>query len=217
LVYQGCRTVMRSLDNWHQIGTLRLDTVPEWCQNGAMDLRLYVDNIHRQLEVAAEAGGDEARALAERLIAPLDAAIRLTLQDVLSAAADEITRELAPGSVELRLRGRDPEFVVAPPPVDRSVAELFEDDRASGRSSRPVAARGVASASLEGDADAMSRINLRMPDQLKARIEEAADREGLSVNNWLVRAATAAVERNDSGRREQPTPHGAQRYTGWVR
>jgi predicted HicB family RNase H-like nuclease len=182
-----------------------------------MDLRVYVDNINRQLAVAAEAGGDEARALAERLIAPLDAAIRLTLQDVLSAAADEITRELAPGSVEVRLRGRDPEFVVAPPPVDRSDDELLEDDRAAGRSSRRVAARGVASASLEGDADAMSRINLRMSDQLKARIEEAADREGLSVNNWLVRAATAAVERNDSGRREQPTPHGAQRYTGWVR
>jgi predicted HicB family RNase H-like nuclease len=207
----------RSLDNWHQSGTRRLDTEPEWCQNGAMDLRVYVDNIHRQLAIAAEAGGDEARALAERLIAPLDAAIRLTLQDVLSAAADEITRELAPGSVELRLRGRDPEFVVAPPPVDRSDDELFEDDRAAGRSSRPVAARATPSASLEGDADAMSRINLRMSDQLKARIEEAADREGLSVNNWLVRAATAAVERNDSGRREQPTPHGAQRYTGWVR
>jgi predicted HicB family RNase H-like nuclease len=182
-----------------------------------MDLRVYVDNIHRQLAIAAEAGGDEARALAERLIAPLDAAIRLTLQDVLSAAADEITRELAPGSVELRLRGRDPEFVVATPPIDRSDDDLLDDDRAAGRSSRPVGAEAIAPASLEGDGDAMSRINLRMPDQLKARIEKAADREGLSVNNWLVRAATAAVERNDPGRREQPTPHGAQRYTGWVR
>src|SRR2546430_4094885 len=85
-----------------------------------MDLRPYVDNIHSQLAVAAEAGGDEARALAERLVAPLDAAIRLTLQDVLAAAAEEITCELAPGSVELRLRGRDPEFVVTPPPVDPS-------------------------------------------------------------------------------------------------
>jgi hypothetical protein len=182
-----------------------------------MDLGVYVDDIHRQLAIAAEAGGDEARALAERLIAPLDAAIRLTLQDVLSAAADEITRELAPGSVELRLRGRDPEFVVAPPPVDRSDDDLLDDDRSSGRISRPVPAEAIALASLEGDADAISRINLRMPDQLKARIEKAADREGLSVNNWLVRAATAAVERNDRGRREQPTPHGAQRYTGWVR
>src|SRR2546421_7901643 len=83
-----------------------------------MDLHLYVETIPRQLAVAAEAGGDDARALAERLVAPLDAAIRLTLQDVLAAAVEQITCELAPGSVELRLRGRDPEFVVTPPPVD---------------------------------------------------------------------------------------------------
>ena len=67
-----------------------------------MDLRLYVDNIRQQLAVAAEAGGDDARALADRLLAPLDAAIRLTLQDVLAAAAEEITCELAPGSGRAR-------------------------------------------------------------------------------------------------------------------
>ena len=69
-----------------------------------MHLDLYVENLTRQVAVAAEAGGEEARALAERLVAPLEAAIRLTLQDALAAAADEITTELAPGSVELRLR-----------------------------------------------------------------------------------------------------------------
>ena len=172
-----------------------------------MDLRPYIDNIHSQLAVAAEAGGDEARALAERLVAPLDAAIRLTLQDVLAAAAEEITCELAPGSVELRLRGRDPEFVVTPPPVDLSADDLSEDDR----SREPTG-------SVEGDERAMSRINLRMPDQLKGRIEQAAGTEGLSVNSWLVRAATAALERTDPGRRREPrSPHGAQRYTGWAR
>src|SRR6266567_8279516 len=93
-----------------------------------MDLRVYVDNIHRQLVVAAEAGGDDARALAERLVAPLDAAIRLALQDVLAAAAEEITCELAPGSVELRLRGRDPEFVVTPPPVEMSSDDVLPGD-----------------------------------------------------------------------------------------
>src|SRR5919109_2387127 len=88
-----------------------------------MDLTPYTESLRRQLKIVAEAGGDEARALAERLVAPLDAAIRLTLQDVLAAAAEEITCELAPGSVELRLRGRDPEFVVTPPPAD----DLRED------------------------------------------------------------------------------------------
>jgi hypothetical protein len=168
-----------------------------------MDLRQYVDDIHRQLLVAADAGGDDARALAERLVAPLDAAIRLTLQDALAAAADEITCELAPGSVELRLRGRDPEFVVTPPPVDTAV-----DDVPGGAAPGPV----------EPDDGAMSRINVRLSDHLKARVEQAAGAEGLSVNSWLVRAATAALERTGPGpRREHRSSHGSQRYTGWAR
>jgi HicB family len=167
-----------------------------------MNLELYVETINRQLAVAAEAGGDEARALAERLVAPLEAAIRLTLQDALAAAAEEITTELAPGSVELRLRGRDPEFVVTPPPADPSADD--PDDR-------PPAVP-------EGDEGAMSRINLRMPDHLKARIEQAAASEGLSVNAWLVRAAAAALERTGPSRRpERRASQGAQRYTGWAR
>jgi hypothetical protein len=171
-----------------------------------MNLELYVENLHRQLVVTAEAGGDEARALAERLVAPLEAAIRLTLQDALAAAAEEITTELAPGSVELRLRGRDPEFVVTPPPADPSAEDLAEgaDDRTP--------------AVPEGDEGAMSRINLRMPDHLKARIEQAAGSEGLSVNAWLVRAAAAALERTGPPRRrERRASQGAQRYTGWAR
>src|SRR5215510_12586108 len=106
-----------------------------------MDLTRYVEDLRQQLAVAADAGGDEARALAERLTVPLDAATRLVLLDALSAAADEITRELAPGSVEVRLRGRDPDFVVTPPPAaDAS----FEDEaRTADTSIRGALARGI--------------------------------------------------------------------------
>lgn len=180
----------------------------QWCHDGAMDLRPYVESIHQQLATAAEAGGEEARVVAERLIAPLDASVRLALQDVLAAAAEEITCELAPGSVELRLRGQGPEFVVTPPPVEPSADDL---PRAGAESIAPPA-------SVEADEGAMSRINLRMPDHLKARIEQAADGEGLSVNAWLVRAAAAALERAGPGRRpERRATHGPQRYTGWAR
>ena len=48
----------------------------------------------------------------------------------------------------------------------------------------------------------MARINLRLPEQLKAAAEQAAARERLSVNAWLVRAAAAAVD----GRRDTPPP-----------
>ena len=171
-----------------------------------MDLGLYVEHLQRQLAVAAEAGGEETRAVAERMAAPLDAAIRLTLQDALAVAAEEITCELAPGSVEVRLRGRELGFVVTPPPVDSSAPDLADSD--DGGPLPPV----------DGDEGAMSRINLRLPDHLKARIEQAAAREALSVNAWLVRAAAAGLERaNPGGRRGPRVPQGPQRYTGWAR
>src|SRR6187402_1958986 len=89
-----------------------LDMTPLWCHYGDMELGQYVTDLQRQLVEAAENGSDETRAIAERLASGLDSATRLVLLDVLSSAVGEITRDLAPGSVDLRLRGRDVEFVV---------------------------------------------------------------------------------------------------------
>ena len=163
-----------------------------------MNLTPYVENLRRELAVAAEAGGEEARALAERLTAPLESAIRLTLLDALSAAADEITRELAPGSVELRLRGGEPEFVVSAAPADEPA----------------VAETPAPPAEEDGP---MARINLRLPEQLKAAAEQAAARERLSVNTWLVRVAAAALAHD--GPDARPRRRGGrigQAYQGWV-
>ena len=63
----------------------------------------------------------------------------------------------------------------------------------------------------------MSRLNLRLPDALKVRVEEAARHEGLSLNAWLVRVAAAALELDDRDHRSERSPWGSQRYTGWVR
>jgi hypothetical protein len=170
-----------------------------------MVLRPYVESIQNQLVVAAEAGSDDARALAQRLLAPLDSSIRLALQDALAAAAEEITCELAPGSVEVRLRGGELEFAVTTPPVEPSGDESHED---ATDPREPVGA----------DDGGMARINVRMPENLKARVEHAAAGEGLSVNSWLVRAAASALERGDPGRRQvRNVARGNQRYTGWAR
>ncbi len=176
-----------------------------------MDLRPYIEDIHRQLADAAETGGDEARALVERLAAPLDAAIRLALQDALGAAAEEITCELAPGSVELRIRGRNPEFVVTPPPVEPSA------DDAAGASDGSLPGP-VPQGLRDAEDGSTSRINLRLPLPLKTKVEQAASSEGLSVNTWLVRAASVAVDRAvPGGRTGGRASRGAGRYTGWVR
>lgn len=165
-----------------------------------MDLTPYVENLRRQLGIAADAGGEDARALADRLTAPLEPAIRLMLLDALSAAAEEITRELAPGSVELRLRSGEPDFVVAQAPVDEQVEPT----------NAPVPA------APEADEGATARINLRLPEQLKAGVEQAAGRERLSVNAWLIRVLADAVAAGDRqpGRRSGRV---GQAYTGWVR
>jgi hypothetical protein len=141
----------------------------------------------------------------ERFAAPLEAAIRLALQDALAAAAEEITCELAPGGVEVRLRGRDLDFVVTPPPADPATAE------GAGADSGPLPPVP------DGDDGSVARINLRLPDHLKTRVEQAAGRDGLSVNAWLVRAAAAALERSDPDRGRARGPKGTQRYTGWAR
>src|SRR3954469_24657219 len=111
-----------------------------------MDLARYVDDLRERLVVSAEAGGDDARELAGRLVAPLEASVRLVLLDALSAAAQEITSELAPGSVDLRLRGLDPEFVVTSP-----VEPEGRPEPAAGAPA-PVA---VAAAEGDGDEGAM--------------------------------------------------------------
>lgn len=172
-----------------------------------MDLTPYVDNLRRELAVAAEAGGDEARELAERLTAPLESATRLVMLNVLSAAMDEITRELAPGSVDVRLRGLDPDFVVTLPPTE------------TGAPAEPAAPLEPFRAPADADEGGTARVNLRLPAHLKTRAEEAAAREGLSVNAWLVRAVSAAV---DGGTTRPRTPGGkaqnvGQSFTGWVR
>ena len=160
-----------------------------------MDLEHYVTDLRRQLAAVAETGGDEARSLAERLATSLDASARLVLLEALSEAAGEITREIAPGSVELRLRGRDPEFAVtrAPEPAFAEVAD-------------------AAPAPDVTDDASTSRTTLRLPDQLKVRVEKAAAEDGLSLNTWLVRAIAAGLEP-----KTRRSVRAGDSYTGWVR
>jgi hypothetical protein len=172
-----------------------------------MDLNPFVASLGRELLTAVEADGGDGTAVVERLTASMDSAIRLTLLEALSAAADEITTELVPGSVQVRLRGRDPEFVVTAQQVERP----REDP--TGRGSVPT--EDAATGFEDG---ATARINVRLPEQLKAAVEEAAGKEGRSVNAWLVRAASTALRAADRGhgfeRRGKPGP---QHFTGWAR
>ena len=176
-----------------------------------MDLTRHVEELRHQLMAVAEPGGDDVREVAGTLAASLDSATRLVLLDALSSATDEITRELAPGSVELRLRGRDPEFVVSLPPSDPAGDQPVSPDVTATSAAPSVAV-------TDADDGSTSRITLRLPEQLKLQIEELAGRSGVSVNSWLVRTLTDSVE---APARPRPAPQrttsGGQRFTGWAR
>ena len=162
-----------------------------------MELGQYVSDLQRQLVDAADNGVEETRAVAERLAAGLDAATRLVLLDALSAAVGEITRDLAPGSVDMRLRGREVEFVVSQPSGETDADE------------RPVA-------SVDLDDASTSRTTLRLPDALKSRVDDAAAADGLSVNTWLVRAVAAALQPRQR-RAAQRTLRTGDNFAGWAR
>ncbi|MDH6181795.1 putative transcriptional regulator [Microbacteriaceae bacterium SG_E_30_P1] len=162
-----------------------------------MELSQYVSDLQRQLVDAADTGSPETRAVAERLVGSLDATARLVLLDVLSAAASEITRDLAPGSVDVRLRGRDVDFVVAAAP-----AETEGDDSAA--------------ASIDLDDVSTTRTTLRLPDALKSRVDEAAAADGLSVNTWLVRAVAAALQPKQRRTAQRALRTGGD-FAGWAR
>ena len=166
-----------------------------------MELGTFVDRLHSALAVTAASGTDETQAVAERLAAGLDSATRLVLLEALTEAADTITRDLAPGSVHVRLRGREADFVVTPPPAPQAPVAA-DHTSTSSRSTEPETADGPA-----------ARINFRPPESLKVRIEEAAARAGVSVNAWLVRTTTAALEQ-PGGARHEGSSH--NRVVGWA-
>ena len=181
-----------------------------------MDITPYIESLRRDLAAAAEAGGEEARAAAERLTMALDPAMRLALMDALSQAAAEITSELPAGSVEVRLRGREPELVVDVPTT-------------MPLATTPTAQASSAETEEEDEDGAVARITLRLPESLKTKAEEMAGRTGQSLNSWLVnairqatrdKAVTVDIDLSSIPFIEEiqrgPGRRGGRRMTGWV-
>jgi hypothetical protein len=136
-----------------------------------MDLTPYLEALRADLAAAAAQGGADTARAAELLGHSLEASARLVLLEALSDAAAEITTRLRDASVEVRLRGREADLV-----VNRTESDAPHE--------APVM-----------DGGDLTRLTLRMPEALKTHVEQTAAAEGVSVNAWLVRAVTAAVQR----------------------
>jgi len=154
-----------------------------------MDLTPYLETLRADLAAAAAPGGPDTARAAEMLGHSLDASARLALLEALSDAAAEITTRLRDASVEVRLRGRDADLVV-------THTAAPHDEPA------PVV-----------DGGDLTRLTLRMPEALKTHVEQTAAAEGISVNAWLVRAVSAAVQRPAG---PPPGGRGGRRITGFA-
>jgi hypothetical protein len=137
----------------------------------------------------------------------LEAATRLMVLEVLRDAASEITREIAPGSVDVLLRGRDPQLVVTRP----TAPKFAETTSAPADSS--VADEAVSVEPL--DDTVTSRTTLRLPDRLKAGVERAAAEE--AVGELLACPGDRGCPGTKSRRAAKRETREGDSFTGWAR
>ncbi len=165
-----------------------------------MQIDTHVHPVQEQLRAAAALGDERTQQIAEALAGAATAAVRLAILNALAQATVEINSALldcpSTRSVALHLDGDEVLMSVSAPPEEHVAAQ-------------------------EGDATA--RISLRLPERLKADVEQAASQESISVNTWLVRAARNGLTSNRSGRADSagrgdwaPPGRGGHRITGWV-
>ena len=170
-----------------------------------MDLSPYLETVRHGVTSAAALGDDNTRQTAERLGGAVESSTRLALIRALSDAAAQISAETAPTSVELRMNGPDPELVVLVPAPTPEPTLLLPDDFTQypggadlGATPADADAAFTESGATEDD-EAVARISLRLPASVKTKVDEKADRDGISTNAWLLRAVMVALD-------DRPTP-----------
>ncbi len=151
-----------------------------------MQLGQIIEALRNDLVAVAAVGDERTAGIAERLSIALEGSLGLRLVDAFAAAALELNAQLPGGHVEVRLAGRDPELVY----IEEELAE-------------PHIPAGA-------DDEALARISLRLPEALKRTCEEAAARDGVSLNTWIIRAL-ARAQSGEGGRRQ------GKRLTGYAR
>ncbi len=146
-----------------------------------MDLTPYIASLREDLARAASAGDENTRRTAEVLAAALEPAARLAIMNALSDLAAEVTAAQEDHVVDVRLSGRDVQVVVTPraAPNDARGDDLPPVDDTAG-----------------GD---MSRMTLRLFEQLKAKAEQAAAAQGVSLNTFVQQAVQGALHGRNKG------------------
>ncbi|HMI34361.1 MAG TPA: ribbon-helix-helix domain-containing protein [Propionibacteriaceae bacterium] len=162
-----------------------------------MDLLPYLESVRVGVANASALADEHTQQVAERLGTAIESSTRLALIQALSDAVGTISAELAPSSVELRMVGQDPEFVVSVQTAEAEPTLLLPDPE-------PGEEAQSESPSVEADDEPVARITFRLPQSVKARVDELASAEGISTNAWLIRAVMDALADRSGPRRPWP-------------
>jgi hypothetical protein len=169
-----------------------------------MDLSQYVTQLREDLASAAGPGDEQTQRTAALLGAAIEPAARLALMNALSDLAAEVTAALPDRVVEVRLDGRDVRVAVTADPAAEPTPE------------EPPSFRGFPGGADAGD---ISRITLRMMEQIKNQAEQAAAAQGVSLNSWVAQAVQGALAgggRRPGRRSGGPGERDERRLRGWV-
>lgn len=140
-----------------------------------MDVTQYVTALREDLVSAAAAGDEQTQRTAALLGAAIEPAARLAVLNALADLAAEVTEAMdGERTVEIRLDGRQVRVAVSEP-------------------SRPGPAPESPPTPPFGDPGDVSRITLRLMEQMKSRAEQAATAQGMSLNAWISQAVQGAL------------------------
>lgn len=164
-----------------------------------MHLERHLEAVKAGVQNAAALADEHSQDIARRLGDALESSVRLAMIESLSEAATEISADLAPGSVEFRLAGGEPQFIVTAPPTEAPIpaAEPTTTDQEPEPAWTPS----------DGDEEQV-RVTLRLPASVKAQVDERADADGVSTNTWLLQLVLKELGR----RRGRGRPNGLDEF-----
>jgi HicB-like protein involved in pilus formation len=173
-----------------------------------MDLTPYVSALRDDLAAAASVGDEQTARAGTALAGALEPAVRLALMNALSDLASEVSDHLDDHTVSLRLRGREVDVAVertpdASAPDDAAAGGFFAGPSSSpfvgpggpfrNPGDRPGFAPPGRGGPGPGDMGDISRMTLRLVDQIKGQAEQAAASQGMSLNSWISQAVQGAL------------------------
>jgi hypothetical protein len=138
-----------------------------------MKMSLFIERLSSDLQALGKLGGIEMAETVSRLLPTLEPVLRTRLLEALGEVATELKTQMPGHSFEARVNGDEVSLISAQEEVPNR----------------------------DTPGDLSARITLRLPEELKSRIEAAAGREGISLNSWLLKASErGSFQINTSGR-----------------